>query len=65
MATVYLACAQVHNQGAGQVDIYAALTYGLQQRMTPSAVSLGACRLAAYVSLQHDVNSSKNTTNIR
>jgi len=48
-----LARAQVHNQGAGQVDIYAALTYGLQQRITPSAVSLGAQSLASSMSPQH------------
>ena len=40
--TSVLCCLQVHNQGAGQVNIYAALTYGLNQRITPSAVSLGA-----------------------
>ena len=34
--------AQVHIQGAGQVNIYAALTYGLNQRLVPSSVSFGA-----------------------
>jgi len=34
--------AQVHIQGAGQVDIYAALTYGLTQRLVPSSMSFGA-----------------------
>ena len=47
----------MHNQGAGQVDIYAALTYGLQQRMTPSAVSLGAGPLAILSSLQHSTTT--------